>query len=123
MGWLNKKIVMFSRLQGHIFWKHRHHNLTTEVELRGIAHVFVSLCGFEFFSRELVKTEGSNATLFDNQAIWEIANSPVQHDCTKHIEVDKHLINEKLEIKHVDIPYVRSNEQLAVVLTHAGSAS
>ena len=28
----------------------------------------------------------------DNKAVIEIAHNPVQHDCTKHIEVDRHFI-------------------------------
>lgn len=47
----------------------------------------------------------------DNHAAREIANNPVQHDCTKYVKVDRHFIEEKLDV-------VRSDEQLADVLTH-----
>ncbi|KAB2602925.1 hypothetical protein D8674_003930 [Pyrus ussuriensis x Pyrus communis] len=47
------------------------------------------------------------------------ADNPVQHDRTKHVEVDRHFIKEKLERKIVSIPFVKSEEQLADVLTHA----
>lgn len=33
----------------------------------------------------------------DNKSAINIANSPVQHDRTKHIEVDRHFIKEKLD--------------------------
>ena len=58
----------------------------------------------------------------DNQAIKENANNMVQHDRTKHVEVDRHFIKEKLDIRLIDIPYVLSEEQLVDVLTHAVSA-
>lgn len=47
----------------------------------------------------------------DNHAAWEIANNPAQHDCSKHVEVDHHFIEEKLDV-------VRSDEQPVDVLTH-----
>ncbi|KAB2606044.1 hypothetical protein D8674_005761 [Pyrus ussuriensis x Pyrus communis] len=47
------------------------------------------------------------------------ADNPVQHDRTKHVEVDRHFIKEKLERKIVSMPFVNTEEQLADVLTHA----
>ena len=46
----------------------------------------------------------------DNQAAKEIANHMVQHDRTKHVEVDRHFIKEMLDIRLIDIPYVLSEE-------------
>lgn len=53
----------------------------------------------------------------DNKATCDIAHNPVQHDQTKHAEVDKHFIKEKLEAKLIEVPHVRSQDQLAHVLT------
>ena len=33
----------------------------------------------------------------DNKAAISIAHNPVQHDRTKHVEVDRHFIKEKIE--------------------------
>ncbi|CAL2271104.1 unnamed protein product [Prunus armeniaca] len=55
----------------------------------------------------------------DNKSAFEIANNLVQHDRTKHVEVDWHFIKEKLEHKLISIPFVPFSEQLADMLTHA----
>jgi hypothetical protein len=55
----------------------------------------------------------------DNKAACDIAHNPVQHDRTKHVEVDRHFIKEKLEEKLIEVPHVRSQDQLADILTKA----
>ena len=49
----------------------------------------------------------------DNKAACDIAHNPVQHDWTKHVDVDRHFIKEKLEEKLIEVPHVRSQDQLA----------
>lgn len=51
-----------------------------------------------------------------------IANNPVEQDITTHVEVDQHFIKEELIGKLIDIPFLRSEEQLADVLSHTVSA-
>ena len=41
----------------------------------------------------------------------------MQHDRTKHVEVDRHFIKERLEKGEICMPYVPTTEQLADVLT------
>jgi hypothetical protein len=49
----------------------------------------------------------------------QIAHNPVQHDWTKHVEVDRHFIKEKLDQRIICFPFVRYASQLADVLTKA----
>ena len=53
----------------------------------------------------------------DNKAAIDIANNPVQHDRTKHIDIYRHFIKEKLDNGIVCLPYVTSASQVADVLT------
>ena len=55
----------------------------------------------------------------DNKAAISISENPVQHDRTKHVEVDRHFIKEKIEAKIVELPFVKSEDQLADILTKA----
>ena len=58
----------------------------------------------------------------DNKATCDIARNPIQHDCTKHVEVDKFFIKEKLDEKIVELPKIRSEDQMADILTKAVSS-
>ncbi|KAA0042054.1 myosin-9 isoform X2 [Cucumis melo var. makuwa] len=53
----------------------------------------------------------------DNKAAIRIANNPVQHDRTKHVEIDRHFIKERLDSGSICIPYIPSSQQIANVLT------
>ena len=53
----------------------------------------------------------------DNKAAISIAHNPVQHDRTKHVEIDRHFIKEKLSSGVICTPFVKSSEQLADVFT------
>ena len=53
----------------------------------------------------------------DNKATINIAHNMVQHDTTKHVQVDQHFIKEKLDNKLICMPYIPSIEQLANIFT------
>ncbi|KAA0035979.1 putative mitochondrial protein [Cucumis melo var. makuwa] len=46
-----------------------------------------------------------------------IANNPVQHDITKHVEIDWHFIKERLDSGSICISYIPSSQQVVDVLT------
>ena len=55
--------------------------------------------------------------LCDNKAAIEIAKNPVHHDRTKHVEIDRHFIKEKLDEGILKLLYVPSIHQTADILT------
>ncbi|XP_075473306.1 uncharacterized protein LOC142504306 [Primulina tabacum] len=58
----------------------------------------------------------------DNKAAIDISHNPIQHDRTKHVKVDRHFIKQNLEEKIIRFPFVKSEDQLADVLTKALSS-
>jgi hypothetical protein len=70
-----------------------------------------------------IKWEGPMKLYCDNKSAISIAHNPVQHDRTKHIEVDRHFIKEKLDSGLICTPYVSSQGQLADILTKGLSSS
>ncbi|EXB78682.1 hypothetical protein L484_004047 [Morus notabilis] len=49
----------------------------------------------------------------DNKATISIAHNPVQHDRTKHVEIDRHFIKEKIEAEAICMPFVPTSQQVA----------
>ena len=59
---------------------------------------------------------------YDNKAACDIAHNPIQHDRTKHVEVDRFFIKEKFDEKIVELPKIQSKDQLADILTKVVSS-
>lgn len=55
----------------------------------------------------------------DNNAAINISHNHVHHDRTKHVEVDRHFIKEKIEAGILCITYVPTSDQVDDVLTKA----
>jgi hypothetical protein len=53
----------------------------------------------------------------DNKSAINIANNPVQHDQTKHVEINRFFIKEKLDDVIIRINHVTSSEQIVDCLT------
>lgn len=91
---------------------------TAEAELRSMASGLCELMWLRLLLTELQMFKGEPLQLYcDNQATINIVNNPVQHDRTKHIEIDRHFIREKLEEGTLQVNFVRSGDQLADILT------
>lgn len=91
---------------------------SAEAEYRAMAHGVCEMLWLKRVMDELKRPIEVPMKLYcDNQAAISIAHNPVQHDRTKHIEIDRHFIKEKLEGGVICMPFVPSTQQIADILT------
>ena len=97
---------------------------SAEAEFRGMAQGICELLWIKRIVQDLgICLSKPMMLLCDNKASIAIANNPVQHDRTKHVEVDRHFIKDHLDKGTISLPFVTSKDQLADVLTKAVSGN
>ncbi|WOH06349.1 hypothetical protein DCAR_0625775 [Daucus carota subsp. sativus] len=111
-----------------VTWKSKKQKVVSlssaEAEYRAMVKGICELLWLKGLMGELGFSSQSPMKLFcDNQSAIKIAENPVQHDRTKHVEIDRNFIYEKLENNEVEVPYVSTKRQLADMLTKALSHS
>ncbi|RVW86386.1 Retrovirus-related Pol polyprotein from transposon RE1 [Vitis vinifera] len=76
-------------------------------------------------ARSSAEAEFRGMTLGLCEALWLrlLLQDLVQYDRTKHVEVDRFFIKEKLDDKIVELPKIRSEDQLADILTKPAVSS
>ena len=78
---------------------------SAEAEVRALVHDVCELLWLQILLTELRLFKNGPLMLYrDNKAAIDIANNPVHHDRTKHIEIDRHSIKEKLDEGVICLP-------------------
>lgn len=67
-----------------------------ESKYRAIATIYYKLCWLKVLLQDYLVHHAQPATLKCKEAAIHIATNPVFHECTKLIELDCHLVLEKL---------------------------
>ncbi|RVW13780.1 Retrovirus-related Pol polyprotein from transposon RE1 [Vitis vinifera] len=108
-------------------WKSKKQNVvacsSAKAEFRGMVLGLCEALWLRLLLQDLDYLSRQPIQLFcDNKAACDIAHNPVQHDRTKHVEVDRFFIKEKLDDKIVELPKIRSEYQLTDILTKTVSS-
>ncbi|XP_042940592.1 uncharacterized mitochondrial protein AtMg00810-like [Carya illinoinensis] len=91
---------------------------SAEAEYRALAATTYEVQWLNYALQDL-QIHHSQPTLMytDSKSAMSIASNPVQHERTKHIQIDCHLVREKLQQNLIKLFYIPSRLQLADILT------
>ncbi|KAH9673231.1 reverse transcriptase Ty1/copia-type domain-containing protein [Citrus sinensis] len=91
---------------------------SAEAEFRSMAQGVCEVLWLKRVLEELKQPFSLPMRLYcDNKSAISIAHNPVLHDRTKHVEIDRHFIKEKLDEGIICTPFVPTVKQLADVFT------
>nr|GFA66123.1 ribonuclease H-like domain-containing protein [Tanacetum cinerariifolium] len=99
----------------------RQHTITrssAEAEYHDVANVVAETAWLHNLHREL-HSPLSTATLVycDNVSVVYLSANPVQHQRTKHLEIDIHFVRDMVQTSHIWVLYVPSHYQYADIFT------
>lgn len=69
------------------------------------------------FTELNIKFHKPTSLYCDNRSAVYLAHNPTFHECTKHIEIDSHLIREKIELRIIKLFPISSGAYIADLLT------
>ncbi|KAL7586709.1 hypothetical protein Lser_V15G41214 [Lactuca serriola] len=91
---------------------------SAEAEYKGVANVIVEACWLRNLLLEL-QTPLKTATLVycDKVSVVYLSSNPVQYQRTKHIEMDIHIVRDKVALGHIKVLHGPSSYQYADIFT------
>lgn len=91
---------------------------SAEAEYRGVANCVAESCWLRQLLHDL-KSPPTRATVVycDNISATYLASNPVQHQRTKHIEIDLHFVRDRVALDEARVLHVPSSSQFADLFT------
>jgi hypothetical protein len=115
---------MFSFGSGAISWSSKKQPTialsSTEAEYRGTTIATCEVVWLQKLFSDLGQSVDAPIVIYcDNISSILLANNPVYHARTKHIEVHYHFIREKVIAKEIDLIHVSTEDQVVDIFTKA----
>ncbi|GJT84867.1 ribonuclease H-like domain-containing protein [Tanacetum coccineum] len=98
----------------------RQHTLSrssVEAEYRGVANVVAETHGAQSSFENYTPLLSATLVYCDNVSVVYLSANPVQHQRTKHIEIDIHFVRDMVAMGHVRVLHVPSRYQYADIFT------
>ncbi|XP_062103555.1 uncharacterized mitochondrial protein AtMg00810-like [Humulus lupulus] len=90
----------------------------TESKYRALANVVAEIVWIQSLLKEFAfSLQRTPISWCDNMGASALAANPIYHARTKHIEMDVHLVRDKVLKKELEITYIPSHDQIADCLT------
>ncbi len=105
-----------------VSWSSKHQHTVSrssaEAEYRAMANAVAETCWLRQLLHEL-HTPPSKATLVycDNVSAVYLSTNPVQHQRTKHVEIDLHFVRDRVAVGSVRVLHVPTTSQYADIFT------
>ena len=91
---------------------------SAEAEYKGVANAVAETCGIRNLLLEMgCPLQKVSIVYCDNVSAVYLSSNPVQHQRTKHIEIDIHFVREKVQMGLVRVLHVPSSLQYADIFT------
>ena len=91
---------------------------SAEAEFRGMVKEICEILWLKKLLAKIGIAPSFVMNLFcDNKTTIAISHNHIQHDRTKHVEVDRNFIKQNLEENIIQLPFIKSKDQLADILT------
>ncbi|GJU12062.1 uncharacterized mitochondrial protein-like protein [Tanacetum coccineum] len=105
ISWQSKKQLVVSRS-------------SSEAEYRSLADSTCEISWLKCLLHDIgINIPTPSLVMCDNALTIALANNPVQHARTKHIEIDCHFVRDKIRQGHIKPIFVSSQSQIADILT------
>ncbi|GJY45974.1 ribonuclease H-like domain-containing protein [Tanacetum coccineum] len=110
---LGDNLITWSSKRQHVISRS-----STEAEYRGVANAVAETAWVRNLLRELlVPLHSATLVYCDNVSAVYLSSNPVQHQRTKHIEIDIHFVRGLVATGHVRVLHVPSRYQYADIFT------
>src|SRR5258708_17254613 len=93
--------------------------LSTEAEYMALTHAGKESTFLEHLYKNVsIPISPPIFLLVDNQSAIALAENPIFHVCSKHIEVQHHWVHEKIEGGSIELEYIPMADQVANIFTN-----